>query len=90
VEVATAAGGNNYDGPGTGSYLGRRVQATTPAIPKEDFDIQSSNARFDKDQFKEQLKVAAQKAKVMNRPKLKPHNRRLPHNKSNPLNLMSS
>jgi len=56
-----AAGGNNYDGPGTGSYLGRRgVQATPAAVPKEDFDIQSNNARFNKDQFKEQV-VAAQK-----------------------------
>jgi protein LSM14 len=61
-----APGGVNYDGPGTGSYLGRRVgnPSIAPAIPQGDFDIQSSNARFDKDRFKEQvLKVATQKAK---------------------------
>jgi len=53
----------NYDGPGTGSYLGRRAGNPTiaPAIPQGEFDFQSSNARFDKDRFKEQVLKVAQK-----------------------------
>jgi len=66
----SGSGSVNYDGPGTGSYLERRVGNPTisPAIPQGEFDIQSSNARFDKDRFKEQvLKVATQKAKTGSR-----------------------
>jgi len=55
VEEPADGSNGNYEGPGTGSYLERRGNSTAAQVPNEEFDIQSSNARFDKGAFKEQL-----------------------------------